>query len=182
MNELSGRQFYRMLVSFSVVGLLLSACGPREGLDYDTPQTKREARNSQTAETGKLFGPGGLFGGSGSEEAAAVGSMIPVNSYLWRASLDTLSFMPLSSADPFGGVIITDWYSPPEVDNERFKLTVYILSRQLRSDALRVSVFRQKRDTGGGWVDGEVSAGTAGELEDTILTRARELRVASVVE
>ena len=82
-----------------------------------------------------LFGPGGLniFGDGGNSEAAT-GSPIGVNSYLWRASLDTLSFMPLMSADPFGGVIITDWFTPQESANERFKLTVYILSRDLRSN------------------------------------------------
>jgi hypothetical protein len=83
-----------------------------------------------------VFGGGG-GGGGGSEEG------IGVNSFLWRASLDTLNFMPLASADPFGGVIITDWYSDPTTPNERFKATVYILDTRLRADALNVSIFRQ---------------------------------------
>jgi Domain of unknown function (DUF3576) len=101
-----------------------------------------------------------------------------VNSYLWHASLDTLSFIPLSSADPFGGVIITDWYSAPQVPNERMKVTIYILDRNLRADGLKVAVFRQVRGTDG-WADAAVAADTAIRLEDAILTRARELRLAS---
>ena len=90
--------------------------------------------------------------------------------------------MPLASADPFGGVIITDWFAPPESVNERFKMTAYILSRSLRSDGLRVSVFRQIRDETGNWIDAEVTEGTARQLEDGILARARELRVAGLAE
>ncbi|MCZ6453451.1 MAG: DUF3576 domain-containing protein, partial [Alphaproteobacteria bacterium] len=107
------------------------------------------------------------------------GSGIGVNGLLWRASLDTLSFLPLSSADPFGGVIITDWYSPPESPNERFKVTAYILGRQLRSDGVRVAVFRQQLTDGRGWVDSRVGDQTGAKLEGAILTRARELRIAS---
>ncbi|MFC0386456.1 DUF3576 domain-containing protein [Muricoccus vinaceus] len=98
-----------------------------------------------------------------------------VNAYLWRASLDTLSFMPLASADPFGGVIITDWYSPPAAQGERFRATAYILGRQLRSDGVRVSVFRQELRNGV-WLDVPVANATSTELEDKVLTRARELR------
>lgn len=106
---------------------------------------------------------------------------IGVNSYLWRASLDTVSFMPLASADPFGGVIITDWYSPPESINERFKINVYILGRDLRADGVRAAVFRQLRDPqSGAWVDASVEAQTPTDLENAILTRARQLRIASL--
>jgi hypothetical protein len=104
---------------------------------------------------------------------------VGVNSYLWHATLDTLSFMPLASADPFGGVIITDWYSPPNDLSERMKVTIYILDRRLRADGIRIAVFRQMRSNEG-WVDASVNADTANKLEDAILTRARELRLASV--
>lgn len=103
---------------------------------------------------------------------------VGVNSYLWHATLDTLSFMPLASADPFGGVIITDWYSAPSDPNERVKVTIYILDRRLRADGIKIAVFRQNRSNEG-WVDGQVNADTATKLEDAILTRARELRLAS---
>lgn len=101
-----------------------------------------------------------------------------VNSYLWRASLDTLSFMPVRSADPFGGVILTDWYSSPNAPNDRMRVTVYILDRRLRADGLKVSVFRQAQSAQG-WADAAVNPETAVKLEDAILTRARELRLAS---
>jgi hypothetical protein len=101
-----------------------------------------------------------------------------VNSYLWHATLDTLAFMPLASADPFGGVIITEWYSAPEDPNERMKVTIYILDRRLRADGLKIAVFRQTHGADG-WSDAQVNPDTAIKLEDAILTRARELRLAS---
>lgn len=109
----------------------------------------------------------------GAADAGTAG--IGVNAFLWRATLDTLSFMPLASADPFGGVIITDWYQPPGGGNERFRVTAYILGRTLRSDGVRVVVFRQEQRQGN-WVDVAVAATTAIELEDQVLNRARELR------
>ena len=102
-----------------------------------------------------------------------------VNSYLWHATLDTLAFMPLASADPFGGVVITDWYVAPNAPDERLKVTIYILDRNLRADGLKVVVFRQTRNAGA-WSDAQPSPDTAHKLEDAILTRARELRLASL--
>lgn len=102
-----------------------------------------------------------------------------VNSFLWKATLDTLAFMPLASADPFGGVVITDWYVAPNAPDERLKVTIYILDRALRADALKVVVFRQTR-SGGVWNDAQPSPDTAHKLEDAILTRARELRLATM--
>jgi hypothetical protein len=102
-----------------------------------------------------------------------------VNSYLWHASLDTLSFMPLQSADPFGGVIITDWYVAPAAPDERLKVTIYIMDRTLRADGLKVVVFRQTR-SGNAWGDAAANPETAHRLEDSILTRARELRLATL--
>ena len=118
------------------------------------------------------------FGGS-DDENEVDGPQLGVNAYLWRAALDTLDFMPLGSADPVGGVIITDWYSAPENQNERMKVTVYILDRRLRADALKVAVFRQARTTEG-WVDAAVNAETPVRLENAILTRARELHLSLV--
>jgi len=106
-----------------------------------------------------------------------VAPVMGINSYLWRSTLDTLSFMPLLSADPVGGVIITDWYANPGAPDERFKVTVYILDQRLRADGLKVSVFKQDRQ-GSGWVDAAVDPETPGNIEDAILTRARQLRVA----
>jgi hypothetical protein len=102
---------------------------------------------------------------------------IGVNAWLWRASLETIDFLPLAQADPFGGVIITDWYSPPETPGERFKLNVYILDTVLRADGIKVAVFRQTNGENG-WHDAAVDPKTGTDIEDNILTRARELRIA----
>ena len=104
---------------------------------------------------------------------------IGVNSYLWRAAIDTVSFAPLLQADANSGVIITDWYTNPQVPGERVKLTVAILDQDLRADALRVSGARQVNQNGA-WVDAPLSAATVQKLEDIILTRARDLRRAAV--
>ncbi|MCZ6755920.1 MAG: DUF3576 domain-containing protein [Gemmatimonadetes bacterium] len=163
---------------------LLAACG--SDVSYEErpeSQGKRDRPSPPGATTESVFGPGGLtvFGGD-KDESPSGGPLIGVNSYLWRASLDTVSFMPLASADPFGGVIITDWYSPPEVEGERFKLNVYILGRELRADGIRAAVFRQRQDPFVGWVDAKVDDQTATELEDAILTRARQLRISGLAQ
>ncbi len=106
-------------------------------------------------------------------------TMIGVNSYLWRAAVDTLSFAPLVQADSNGGVIVTDWYSSPRSPSERVKLTVSILDQELRADALRVAATRQVNQNGV-WVGAPVAAATVQKLEDIILTRARDLRRTTV--
>ena len=103
-----------------------------------------------------------------------------VNGYLWRASLDTLAFMPLASADPYGGVIITDWYANPEKPDERFKAQVYILDTRLRADGLNVTIYRQTRVPNGPWTDATVTGQTATDIENAILTKARQLRLSNL--
>ena len=105
---------------------------------------------------------------------------VSVNGYLWRAALDTLAFMPLASADPYGGVIITDWYTNPEKPDERFKCTVYILDSRLRADGLNVTVYKQTKDATGNWVDSPAASQTEVDLENAILTRARQLRLSNI--
>lgn len=101
-----------------------------------------------------------------------------VNRYLWAASLETLDFLPMKSADPIAGLILTDWYQNPEAPDERFKVDVYILDSALRADGLRVSVFRQERNASdSSWRDAGVNPATAREIENSILTRARQLRL-----
>lgn len=160
------------------LALPLAACG---GGDPDTSY----ADPDDAAREGSIFGEGGvfgLFGGSGREDEArtpgVVSGTASVNGYLWRAALDTVSFMPVASADLEAGIILTDWYSPPATADERFKLNVYVLTPELRADGVRVAVFRQQR-TGTGWRDAEVADDTALDLENTILTRARRLRIAA---
>jgi Domain of unknown function (DUF3576) len=163
---------------------LLAACGNSKPNPTDPGYIGQQGPTSSGSMPGgsilgdssMVFGtakdrPGGARGG----DAGAGGGALGVNAYLWRGALDTLSFMPLSSADPFGGVIITDWYTPNAANDERFKATAYILGRELRSDGVRVSIFRQVLQNGQ-WVDAPVSAVTVGEIENKVLSRARELR------
>ncbi len=133
----------------------------------------------QTQESGGA-NPFKLFGRGSASKATSDQPSIGVNGYLWRASLDTLSFMPLASADPYGGVIITDWYVNPERPEERFKCTVYILDSRLRADGLNVAVFKQARDGAGGWSDSPSAGQTETDIENAILTKARQLRLSNI--
>ena len=127
--------------------------------------------NSSEGSNTLTFGTSKERRDAGGGASAGVG----VNAYIWRGALDTLSFMPLASADPFGGVIITDWYTPPATSGERFKATAYVLTKELRSDGVKVSIFRQVLQ-GNQWVDSPVAASTVSEIEDKVLARARRLR------
>ncbi|MCB8875514.1 DUF3576 domain-containing protein [Acidisoma silvae] len=164
--------------------LALTACGNAPSTPVDPLVLNGdEVSGAGFKNGGGLLGADGLAfginknphanGGSGGATAG-----IGVNAYLWRGALDTLSFMPLSSADPFGGVIITDWYQPPGDNGERYKATAYILGQDLRADGVRVTVFKQVMQ-GGQWTDAEVSPGTNEQVEDKVLARARQLRVQS---
>ncbi len=156
----------------------IGGCGGTYEKDVgkDVDREERLDRHGQTVD-GSLFGDDGILLFGRSKKAGPVGSPIGVNSFLWRASLDTLSFMPLSSADPFGGVIITDWYVPPETPNHRFKANIYILDRQLRADGIRISLFHQRLNGAKQWVSVATNKKTMTDLEDAILTRARQLRI-----
>ena len=166
--------------------LALAACSgdySNQGTIFpdDDNRTRAGGTTTYSQKQGGVFGEDGLTLFGGDDEAApggGGGGGIGVNSFLWRASLDTVSFMPLASADPFGGVIITDWFTPSDAPGERFKVNVYILGRDLRADGLRASVFRQRQDETGGWSDAGVAEQTNVDLENAILTRARQLRIA----
>ncbi len=171
--------FYRIIsiLTVSIFALGLQACGGgvKKEVKYPTGGDRAATAGDIYAEEPSIFGGKGLLDtarNSGKDDSSGLG----VNSYLWRASLDTVSFMPLASADPFGGTILTDWYEPDSTPGERFKLNVFILGKELRSDGVRVRVFRQVKK-GGQWKDAEPSADMGPKLEDSILTRARQLRV-----
>jgi hypothetical protein len=173
------RRIPLMMIGAAIVAATAACSG--NNVDYTYPE--KTGKNSYDSDpstkryNGSVFGADGLnlFGSSKGEGEGSGG--IGVNSYLWRASLDSIAFMPLASADPFGGVIITDWYAPPETPNERLKLNIYILGRQLRADGVKAAVFRQRREASGDWLDAAVESRTAAELENVILTRARQLRL-----
>jgi hypothetical protein len=176
-NRVAFRPLLILLMALSP--LLLASCeNVEKEAKYPTGYDRNTTGGDIYAEPESIFGEGGLMGINKSDPGEEGGN-IGVNTFLWRASLDTVSFMPLASADPFGGVILTDWYTPPENASERFKINVFILGRTLRSDGVRVRVFRQAL-VGGTWKDAEVDPATATQLEDTILTRARQLRVAQL--
>ena len=160
------------LLSVLFLGIGLSACST----DYTPEEIKTESSDDRrNAGMGKFLGEDTLnFGGPKKREQEDTG--LGVNSYLWRASLDTISFMPIASADPFGGVIITDWYSPPQSPQERLKINIFILDRQLRSDGLKVSIFRQELTSSGQWMDQAIDPQTTKDLENAILARARHFR------
>lgn len=179
---MAGLPRLRALVSMAAVlavVLGVAACGSSEGDERveTTPDDTDIFKDRSNRKT--IFGEGGIlfFGDDKQEGNIDIG----VNSFLWRASLDTISFMPVTSADPFGGVIITDWYTPPQAPNERFKVNVYILGRALRADGIRAAVFRQQQ-AAAGWVDAPVAPNTATDIENAILTRARQLRIAQLGE
>jgi hypothetical protein len=137
-------------VALIAAGVVLSGCGG--GLNPFSRSTPTPAANDMQAGIG-------------------------VNGYLWRATLDTLSFMPLLNADPWGGVINYDWHTNPQTPNERFKATVFILDTRLRADALNVTVTKETRDATGQWIAAPVAAQTETDLENAILTRARQLNL-----
>jgi hypothetical protein len=171
---------WRGCVLLSLVWVLAS-CGGSTTLPpdaYNDPRYRGPGFGRLGGEnSGVLFSTDRNRSGAGAG-AGDQGGALGVNAYLWRGALDTLSFMPLAQADPFGGVIITDWYQPPAATGERFKATAYILGRQLRADGIRITIFRQVL-TDGQWVDSPVQPSTAAEIEDKVLARARELRAQS---
>lgn len=175
---MGGSQGISGLKALAALALALAVAGCSSDSNYQPAPDREAADNNET-----IFSEGGLgLELFGDEARDGTQGAVAVNAFLWRASLDTIAFMPLASVDPFGGVIISDWYGPPETPEERFKVNVYILSRTLRADALRVSVFRQMRDGTGGWRDAAVGVDVPTEFENAILGRARNLRLRAVAE
>ncbi|MGB0681337.1 MAG: DUF3576 domain-containing protein [Magnetovibrionaceae bacterium] len=178
-SERQGLRWFRLLSLVTLLFCLMVVLGGCEG-GQNVNTEKRPGTNADLLGSGEqesIFGEGGfsIFGADDKSTGGGGGGGIGVNTYLWRASLDTISFMPVTSADAFGGVIITDWHSSADSPDERFKLNVYILGRSLRADGIRVAAFRQVR-RGSAWVDAAMPNGTEIQIEDAILTKARQLR------
>jgi hypothetical protein len=180
--------FSAWMTSAACIAVLAVAACSSEGLKPNTTPPDFQGLGSGSAGDASVNRLGGedsgvIFGiGKGPKSDQATGgggggggSGIGVNAFLWRGALDTIAFMPLSSADPFGGVIITDWYTPPGTSGERFKATIYILSRDLRSDGVRVNIYRQVLENGQ-WVDATVAESTVADIENKVLARARHMR------
>lgn len=133
------------------------------------------------AAIGAIALSGCVFGGGGNNVETRVVEEISggANPYLWRASLDTLDSLPLVTADPYGGTIIYDWRMFENAPGERIKATVYILDSRLRADGVKVSVFRQLNQDGT-WVDADADPETGIQLENAILSRARNLKASEL--
>lgn len=169
-----------------VAGISGCASDSSENTEYKYPEKQRKGMSKPTYSTDKkesIFGEGGmdLFGNKrGRGDGDGSGGGIGVNSFLWQATLDTISFLPITSADAFGGVIITDWYSPPETPNERFKVNAFIIGKSLRADGIKITTFRQEKDKKDQWIDATVDPQISTDMENTVLTRARQLRMSTV--
>ncbi len=177
-------KFFTTSILLTGAALSLSACngGIKTEAKYPTGLDRTQTGDDIYGKKRSVFGEDGikLLGGKRKKDSAgAIG--IGVNSFLWRATLDTISFMPLASADPFGGVILTDWYTDSKTPNERVKINAFIMGRELKADGVRVRTFKQEL-RGGVWRDAATSEDTARKLEDTILTRARQLRISHLAK
>lgn len=161
--------------------ILLTGCESTSGLDIQPNKNVREDAKGQSisplADEPTRLGGGDLFSLGTGKDDEGKGVQLPVNKYLWRSTLDTLAFLPLASTDPYGGVIVTDWGAAPDAPAERFKVTAYITSAELKPQSLRVVINRQAKDTSGEWVSAPVAEESPRKLEDAILTRARQIKV-----
>ena len=161
------------ILSFSLgTALLLSSCSGLKTTPVEQPE------EPVSVFTGK---PGGIkLSDFGTKETSS-GDSLPVNALLWRAALDIASFVPLDDVDTFGGSIVTEWHQPKDTPNQRLKLTMFVIGRELRSDAITVRAYIQNR-LGTEWVDAGRDEALGRKLEDLVLTRARELRAAAIAE
>lgn len=171
---------------WGAVALLLAGCGGAGGIQSvseappvgtDTPR-ERLARSGNDSSIMDMLGErraGNVVIGPGRGRTDPLAGS--VNRQLWMASLDTLSFLPISSTDPFSGVIATDWGSLPDTPGERFRVTAFVTSTLLAPESLRVAVFRETRDRSGNWVSAPVAPETPRAIEDSILVRARQIRL-----
>ena len=182
------RNIFIILITISLSGFLITGCSlddaeivrapPAEDLVLKRERERREAEGSSEDDSfvGNLFKDISVFGKKG---ATGGGGGIGVNKYIWKATLDTLAFMPLVSADPFGGVVITDWHSESEKSKEKFKIVAYIIGKELRVDGIKIAVFKKIKNDNGDWVDKKSSKVLQNKVEDAILTRARKFKIQS---
>jgi len=158
----------------------------RSGTKFNSSQNKQLAL--QDAET-RLQSGGGLLGDDGlsvsgiinqdNKQKGSVGTFgMPINTFLWRGALDTINFMPLNSADPIGGTILTDWYSSSNNENERCKLNIFISGAELKTQNLKVTSFCQEFKNQK-WINKDVSPENNIKLENAILNKAKKLKLQS---
>lgn len=177
-DAVAGKRLARMYAGgvAALIGMTLVLAGCESQTPYKSTESAGSVQSGQIEQQGTT-GPVGQRRAFTRQSGNNLRTgQVQVNGYLWRAALDTVSFMPLSSADPYGGAIITDWYTPPETPDERLKVTVLVRGEDLVSDGVKVTIFRQKRDPAGLWVDTAVDQNTQIDMENIILSQARSLR------
>ena len=162
----------RILSCSLCTALLLSSCS---GLKATPAEEPEEPVSIFTGKSG-----GTKLSDFGSNDASS-GDGLPVNALLWRAALDIASFVPLDDVDTFGGSIVTEWHQPKATPDQRLKLTMFVVGRELRSDAITVRAYIQNR-LGSEWVDAGRDEALGRKLENLVLSRARELRAAATAE
>lgn len=156
------------------LGLSVAACG---GIETSPPREVYDKQEADLTRDRKASTFGDLLNSDEVLQGGEGGGSILVNKHLWRATLDTLAFLPAGSTDPFSGVISTDWSVSPEAPNERMKVAAFVQGLELEARSLKVAVYREVRAEGGAWVSAPVSAAAPRRLEDLILTRARQMRI-----
>ena len=161
---------------FLIILATLTACS---STDLTTNSSSQKKTGPGSFITGKDEQGITLADLSGASKIKNLG--LPVNALLWRASLDIASVLPIDDIDVFSGTLLTDWYSLPSKPKEKIKLAIFVLDKELRSDAIRVIVYIQRLKSGM-WEDAGMDQALATKLEDLILTRAREIRATSVTK
>ncbi len=160
------------------LGLFVSACAVQTDRDQSFPEVDSEKKPRAQLEklqggNEKLFGDITIGGPKKQEEGLGTGAA--VNLFLWRAALETLALGPLESADPFGGVIITDWFTLDEEPGNQFRVTAYILGRSLRTDNIKIAMYVRSTENGQ-MVTRRAASAAETRLENVILTKARTIR------
>jgi hypothetical protein len=162
-----------VLAAFAIALIAVTGCGGNRGGKINRNDTVGDVQARSESRGLHLPVPGG-----GTRNPAPDG--LGVNAFLWSATLDTIEVMPLESADPYSGLITTEWYANPEAPNERFKLSVRILDTRLRADGISATLHRQVFDGDRGWIDASVDPASAIQIENAILTRAQQLRISTL--
>ena len=157
----------------------------RTGVTMGGDDTAKGRKLQMEVAENKIASGGGLFSKKGGidllnqdKQTASIGVGMPINPYLWKASLETINFMPLSSADPFAGLIITDWYSQNNT-NERCKINIFIKGVELKTSNLKVNSFCQTLSDTNNWVSNETDIKVNAQIENAILNKAKKLKLST---
>lgn len=162
-----------MLKTFLLALSLLFCVSSFSESDSLAPKTQKQKR---AEDTGTVFSSGGIFGGS---SKASAGEVSLINMNLWQASLDVIASMPIEVSDARGGVLSTSWYEDPDNLGEKYRVNVLVKSIDLAPHAIQVTIFKQTINKDGSWKNIKTSSKLSEDMEDKILTRARELKLSN---